>query len=265
MSLYVPTYHQLEPSGFVNPREEGPSFSAFYIPEYPVIITESERETVNFPHFCSLLDGRLLSPLQSLGHHVKEVDPVVENVDRAYREAIYRYSQSLQLAVRRDLIEINRLEEERKFTVATHTSGGAALGVLGGALVVGSAGTALLGGFLLGLFCFITSQSKKMEYIQRHGCVNRFSWMQHVDADENRRLNDSVDALRLRSIQLANKILKSDKKGVINLEALGYLKQVLTVLHVLSKGESPTQPINPYYLELQKSHPQLITYEKELL
>lgn len=201
----------------------------------PVLISEEQKAAMNFSHVIKIIKGEVKSPSEMAGLDHHDLDPVIEQMNNIFKDAILDYCMELKIASLEDSRKIKQLNKEcYSFWpgVASATAAGGSVGAGVGTAIVPGIGTvagAIIGGLGSFFAAFLIGRQIRRNSILQRGSANRIMWMKDIDSSEKKRLNQLKIELNFRAIELMKILQNSLLHKEIDLQTAKYLKQVYWV------------------------------------
>lgn len=201
----------------------------------PVLISEEQKAAMNFSYVIKIIKGEVKSPSEMAGLDHQDLDPVIDQMNKIFQDAILSYGKKLENASILDNMNIKQLNKEcYSFWpgVASATAAGGSVGAGVGTAIVPGIGTvagAIIGGLGSFFAAFLIGKQIRRNSILQRGSANRIMWMKDIDSLEKVRLIQLEIDLNFRANELMNILQKTLLDNEIDLPTAKYLKQVYWV------------------------------------
>jgi len=186
--------------------------------DYPVLLTSTERETMNYHHVMLIMQKNLWQPSRMAGLNYNPLySTLVHDLDSEFKNEMLWYETEMKLATEKDKQKIESLNN-RNFW---YYGGGILLGTCVGGPVGGGVGALVGGGIgLLG------SSTSRGVYVRREGSMQRIKWLQSIDSFEKKRFGQMISKVQDAVIPLIDSLKELKEENQFNIDKLHQLREL---------------------------------------
>lgn len=174
--------------------------------EYPVMISDIEKQTMNFDRVISIMREDNLQPSALAKLEPGNISRLIQIIDTDYNKQMSDYKISLAKALGEDLKNIRHIIDNRSHLKTLFGAAGGGLACYGLAWgLTGPIGLCIGAGSIAGAgLGFLKVRHDSNNEIAREGKAHRYKWMHEVDCLEKKRL----ETLKFKLIESARPLLK---------------------------------------------------------